>query len=296
MSETLAAMRALGFVADGLSSRGIALPEEPETEKLLRSIGATEASPSAPPGDFLEEIRRQLVAASQGRRLTGLSGKDLRYAPWLLWNGDPPVASLPGLLPVILDQARTSGPTLRRLIHAYLRDFSSRAPGIGEASECIRRQLRRDDPRLASWCRAQEEVRLFDATKGPALFATRLLGEAEPDTVFARYNFDQPMLMGGGYMMAVEDAVRSAIPVILHDRGTAALKGISELLHPPRTGSGSSRVVLRPRGHFWRHGSPGAVNPHLRCRSRSAGICFTGWAIHDCGRSRGLRSVKRKPP
>ena len=82
-------------------SRGKTLAEEPESAKMLRHIGATGISPARPPSDFLETLRRSLMAATRASRISGLSRRELQYTPWLLWNGDPPAASLPGLLPVI---------------------------------------------------------------------------------------------------------------------------------------------------------------------------------------------------
>jgi len=232
MSETLAAVHALSSAADRLLPRNTVLPDELATAKMLRRIGAIDSSPMSPPADFLDQLRRQLAAASRAGRLSELSGKQLRYTPWLLWNGDPPAANLPGLLPVILDQARTSGTTLRRLIQAFLRDFSSRAPGISEAAACIRRQLANTDPRLEQWRIAQNEVQLFDPAKGPASLAARLLSEKDPASVLTRFKLDDPMLATGGYMMATEDAVRAASPVMLRDHGTMALDRILKVLAP----------------------------------------------------------------
>jgi hypothetical protein len=75
-------------------------------------------------------------------------------------------------------------------------------------------------------------VKLFDAAKGPALLASRLLDAKGPDGVLARYKFDDPMLATGGYMMAVEDALRAAAPVMLRDGGTAALERILKIIAP----------------------------------------------------------------
>jgi EH_Signature domain len=231
-SETLAAVNALSAVADRLLPRSMALPDELATAKVLRNIGAADSSPASPPGDFLAKLRQRLVVVSRARQIAGLSRKELRYTPWLLWNGDPPAASLPGLLPLILDQARTSGATLRRLIQAYLRDFSSLASGISEAAACIRQQLTNTDLRLEHWRIAQDEVQLFDAEKGPASLATRLLDEKDPDSILSRYKLDDPMLATGGYMMAVEDAVRGATPVKLRDGGTVALERVLKIIAP----------------------------------------------------------------
>jgi hypothetical protein len=140
-SETLVAIEGLRFVVERLSLRNITLPDEPDSARMLRALGATEVSPAPPPADVLEKLRRKLVAGSRSGGIAALPRQELRYAPWLLWNGKPPAASLPGLLAALLDQARISAPTLRRLIGAYQRDFDPRMPGIQEAAACIREVL-----------------------------------------------------------------------------------------------------------------------------------------------------------
>src|SRR6516162_4334394 len=94
-SETRNAIQALRLVVEQLLPRKIALPDEPESARMLRALGAMEAAPAAPPTDFLEPLRRELMAASNQGRIATLPRKSLRYAPWILWNGDPPAASLP---------------------------------------------------------------------------------------------------------------------------------------------------------------------------------------------------------
>jgi len=231
VSETVTAVHVLNSVADRFLLRNIALPNLTETAKLLRIIGATEASPAPPPADFLAKLRKHLFAAS-GAGLSGLSRRDLRYVPWLLWDCDPPAAVLPSVLHLVLEQARTSDATVRRLIQAYLRDFRPNAPGIAEAAECICRRLANDHPRLREWYIAQKEVELFHPRKGPATLAARLLSEKDPGAVLARYRLDDPMLATGGYMMAVEDAVRAAAPVMLRDTGTVAFERILKIVAP----------------------------------------------------------------
>jgi hypothetical protein len=233
-SETLAAVHVLGSVADRLLSRGRALPHEPESAKLLRKIGAAGAPPAPPPSDFLEGLRRQLAMASRGNKLSELTSKQLRYTPWLLWDGPSPAASLPGLLAVILDRARNSQADLRRLIQAYLRDFSARAPGIGEAAQCIRRQLPNADTRLENRRKAHGEVQLFDPVKGPGHLAARLLSEEYPESILADYKLDDEILSRGKYMLAVEDVVRADAAPRLLDHGTMALDRILKIVAPSK--------------------------------------------------------------
>jgi hypothetical protein len=231
-SKTLTAIEAMRFVVERFAPRNINLPDEPESARMLRALGAAEASPAPPPDDFLEKLRRKLVTTSRTGRIAALPRKELRYAPWLLWNGKPPAASLPGLLAALLDQARTSGPTLRRVIGAYLRDFDPRMPGIHEAAARIRKVLARGEPRLGPWRTAQSEVHLFDPARGPAALADRLLDDDRPDETLARYKLDDPLFATGNYMMAVEDAVRDAAPQLLRKQAEPGLQRILRIIAP----------------------------------------------------------------
>lgn len=211
-----------------LSPQRLVLPAEAPSAKMLRLLGTANSSP-APPADFLENVRRNLVAASHSGQF---SPKDLRYAPWLLWNGDPPAAMLPYLRPRLFNQARTSSATLRRLIEVYLRDFNPRGPGLVEAAACIRAALTKGEPRFDSWRVAQNEVHLFDPEHGPAALAARLLVDQPPERVLARYNLDNPLRAAGNYMIAIEDAIRAQTAQVLRKFGTAGLKHILQILAP----------------------------------------------------------------
>ena len=231
-SETQAAILALRSVVEQLLPRKIALPDEPESARMLRTLGAMEAAPAAPPTDFLEALRRELVAASDRGQIAALPRKSLRYASWLLWNGDPPVANLPGLLPILLDQAAASGATLRRLIGAYLRDFDPRAHGIEETTTCVRKVLARGEPRFAAWRTAQSEVHLFDPARGPAALASRLLASDHPAEILAHYKFDDEMLAIGNFMLAVEDAVCTQAPLLLRQQAEQGLRRVLRIVAP----------------------------------------------------------------
>jgi hypothetical protein len=189
-SETLAAVHALRSASDRFLPRNVALPDPRQSAIMVSGLGAGDTSPAPPPGDFLDRLRRDLVAASRAGRIESVPRQELRYAPWLLWNGDPPGASLEGLLTLLLDHARTSSAMLRRLIQAYLRDFDPRAPGIGEAATYIRQMLPNSKARFDSWRTAHAEVHLFDPARGPEHVAIKLLTGEPPEEVLARYRLD----------------------------------------------------------------------------------------------------------
>jgi EH_Signature domain len=242
-------VKALGAVVQQFSLQRLALPDEAPSAGMLRLLGAAEITP-APPADFLEDVRRSLVAASRSGQS---SSRDLRYAPWLLWNGNPPAAHLPTLLRKLLEQASLPGRTLHRLIEAYLRDFEPNAPGINQVANTICEQLGKNGPRLDTWRSAQNEVKLFEPGIGPAALARRLLDlTLEPNAVLARYKLDDPLLATGKYMLAVEDAVRTGTPELLRKSGTTGLERVLQIVAPNGRArfdareSHTARALLRP--------------------------------------------------
>jgi hypothetical protein len=256
LSVTLGAIKGLNVVAERFSLHRLALPNETPSAQMLRLLGATEISPAPPPDDFLENVRRNLMAASRSGQF---SPRDLRYAPWLLWNGDPPAASLQDLLPKLLDRACMPGKTLHRLIEAYLRDFDAAAPGINEAATTIREGLAKGGPRLDTWRTAQSEVHLFEPARGPTALADHLLEPGQqPDETLARYKLTNPLLATGKYMLTVEDAVRARAPQLLRKTGTTGLERILQIvapMHVPRFKSHTAdtgRALLRA----WLDGGP----------------------------------------
>jgi hypothetical protein len=248
------------------------LPDEAPTARMLRLLGAAEITP-APPTDFLEEVRRNLVAASRSGQF---SPRDLRYAPWLLWNGNPLAASLPNLLPMLLEKASRPGRTLHRLIEAYLRDFEPNAPGINQVAATIRKQLGKDGPRLDTWRAAQNEVHLFDPSNGPAALAARLLdGDRVPDALLERYKLTDPLLATGRYLLAVEDAVRVRVPELLRRSGTSGLERALQILAPAGQPRFDAQVARTSRAllQAWLDGGS-APAPDLQGRVRQ---CLLNW-------------------
>jgi hypothetical protein len=230
LNATLAAIETLNVVAEQFSPRRLVLPNDTPTAQMVRGLGATEISSAPPPPDFLESVRRNLVAASHSGQFPP---RDLRYAPWLLWNGDPPVATILGLLPQLLQQASSPGKTLHRLIEVYLRDFDPQASGLKEVAAKIREELTKGGPRLDTWRTAQNEVHLFEPERGPAALADRLLEAGQqPDEMLARYKFDDPLIATGKYMLAAEDAVRARAPQLMRKSGTTGLKRVLQILAP----------------------------------------------------------------
>jgi hypothetical protein len=98
------------------------LPPEAQTTRMVRQLGALEGAPRAPEGEILEGVRRRLHQALSGGEQP--DSRDLKRAPWILWQGDSPASNFPGLLERVVRQAMRSPRALRYLIEAWLRDFS----------------------------------------------------------------------------------------------------------------------------------------------------------------------------
>ncbi len=165
--QALEALQRLEAAVAALPRRA-KLPAEAASARMLRDIGATEAAPAPPAGAFLEELRARLRRGST-------QPKDLRLAPWVLWDGNPPAIGFPGLLERVVTRAEERRATLRNLIEAWLRDFAPDRPGIGETGEAIRRLLASSaHDRLDLWRAAEARFGMFDAGTGPAATAAEL--------------------------------------------------------------------------------------------------------------------------
>src|SRR5262249_35055763 len=143
--------------------------------------------------------------------------RDLQDAPWIMWQGAPAGAAVPGLLDAVFTQAVGSSRTARNLIEAWLRDFAPEAPVIGVAGQAIQQLLAaHPDYRLDTWRSAQRRLDLFDAQRGPDKLARALIDGAEPvDAILASCGLDDAIRAAGGYMRTVVDAVVAEIPPTL---------------------------------------------------------------------------------
>src|SRR5581483_7077194 len=128
------------------------LPLEAATAQMIRQLSAADAAPREPEPEILEGVRRRLREAI----MNGIDpeDRDVKRAPWILWQGNPPAINFPGLLDKIVRQAMTSPRALRYLIEAWLRDFSFHAPAIVATGLAIQRLLADSpDTRLDAWRR-----------------------------------------------------------------------------------------------------------------------------------------------
>lgn len=188
------------------------LPPEAPTTRMVREISAAEAAPREPQPNVLEAVRRRLrQALSEGRTP---EARDLKQAPWILWQGDPPAISFAGLLDMVVGQATQSPRAVRYLIEAWLRDFSPQAPAIERTGLAIQRLLADSaDSRLDLWRTAQSRFRLFDAEHGPATLARAVLAGNRPvPEVLQETGFSDEARAVSSYLRAVQAAVLAQIP------------------------------------------------------------------------------------
>ncbi|WP_426954167.1 EH signature domain-containing protein [Muricoccus radiodurans] len=215
LSESLGRLRA----AVDILPRRAALPERPESRRVLETMEATGAVPRAPERAAMDALRERLHAAFANRPAR-LSGRDLRDAPWVMWSGEAPAARIPGLTDAVVRAALPSRRVARALIEAWLHDFVAGNPEIARGGQAITAVLARaEDAALDSWRSAQAGYALFDAASGPGRVAAELLhGPLAVAAVLAATGLDQPPRATGGYARAVAARLLALLPAALRGR------------------------------------------------------------------------------
>jgi len=143
------------------------LPALMATERLWQSMNAPEPRTEKPAEPRLKELRRrllQLYSTDDG----AADRRELRDAPWLLWDGTPPLASeLPRLLDAVHVRAAEHQRTLSNLIEAWVFGFRNDDTTVLETGQRIGALLAvKTDRRLTLWQQAHRRLALFDAAKG----------------------------------------------------------------------------------------------------------------------------------
>jgi len=209
------------------------LPPDAPTLRMVQRLSATEVAPRQPAPQVLEGVRRRLQQALSGGGAP--DRRDLKQAPWVLWQGEPPAIGFPGLLDLVVGQAMQSPRALRYLIEAWLRDFSPDKLGIARAGLAIQRLLTDSrDAKLDVWRTAQARFRLFDAAEGPALLAAAILDHTQSvSAVMETAGFADQARATSSYLRAVQSELLVRMPTAL--RRTAArdrcVRGFEFLSH-----------------------------------------------------------------
>lgn len=251
MTETSEeALARLGALAAALG-RSVKL-RSPSAD-MVAKLGIAEAPPAQPLAATLDLVRARLRAG-------GRDPHDLRLAPWILWNGEPPAVAFRGLLDRVVQEAASRRRTLRNLIEAWLRDFRRDAPKITEAGLAIERLLTLgSNDRLDSWRAAHRRFRMFHADVGPAEIARDVIAGTTPvHDLLESMGFLDPARCTSGYLRAVHDDCLRKVGRILGEKEPQnEFERLTEILlldEKLRFGDaqrGIARTLLRP----WVQGS-----------------------------------------
>jgi len=211
---------ALARLDAALTAMSPRLPPDVPTARMLVQLSAMEARPREPERAVLEGVRQRLRSVSFDGGEP--DPRDLKRAPWILWQGDPPAISFPGLLDRVVGQATRSPRALRYLIEGWLRDFVPRGSGVIAAGLAIQRLLAdSSDARMDPWRAAHSRFRLFDAADGPATLAAAILSIPQPvATVLDAAGFTDEARAVSAYLRAVQAELLSRLPAQL-ERPTA---------------------------------------------------------------------------
>jgi hypothetical protein len=227
---------ALGRLAAAISllPRAFTPPPEPASAILVRQLQAQDAA-TPPPLQDLEALRRRLQLFYTGQSRQPPTRREMRYAVWLLWNGSPQGAAIPGLMQDVLAAAAGSPWRIRLLIAAWLRDFAPGSDTVRAGGAAIRRLLdNTPDSALDRWRAAQARYAMFTADAGPQRIGTALLhGPQEVKDILAATGLDDPAHASGDYMRAVLRSLLAMLPQALRsDAGEFALQRAFTVLAP----------------------------------------------------------------
>jgi hypothetical protein len=204
----------------------MAPPEARHTRAALEKLaGLEDLPPRPPPENLLELLRRdlaQLFGAGRGHEATR---RQLRLAPWILWNGEPRGEAITGLLEAVLAQASEHRGTLRTLLISWLLHFDPKSPNHARVGRFLAERIAASDEPRFRWARiAQAEVSLFDATNGPNRLGHVLLsGPAPLEELLDRYGFSDPMRATSAYLCHASLAALREWPNIATRKDAVAL-------------------------------------------------------------------------
>jgi hypothetical protein len=209
-----------------LVPRAFIPPPKAPSRRLVEELEATDLDRRPPTDQAMEALRRRLHAFYAGRDKAPPTRRELRDAAWLLWNGSPQGAAIPGLMSAVVEGATASPRRTRSLIEAWLRDFVPGSATVKAGGGAIRLLLASSRyPLLDHWRRAQSAFEVFNADVGPARIGAALLtGSQRAEEVLAATGFDDPFRASGGYMRAILRGMLAVMPSVL--RGGAAHSGL----------------------------------------------------------------------
>lgn len=228
-------------------------PNPSPSEALVRMLAVPDVAQKAS-GPYLEELRGRLTRS--GFAGGEFAHRDIRDAPWVLWDTKPGLASThPGVLRLVLDRASSHRRTLVNLIEAWIAAFASHDDTIVESGRRIASMLTTNpDTRLDIWRTAHGKLAFFAAEAGPGRVAERLLqGPGEVTDVLGSVGLSEPTRSVSGYAREVHRYLLEACADRLSGRsGEQGLARTIAFLAPqgslrfPEHRGEVARVLTRP--------------------------------------------------
>jgi len=192
----------------------------PQSSGLVQAVERLGAVPPARPPEtsVLERARRNLLAAGRGPGgLASAAGRDLKFAPWLLWTGADGLADLPDIFDVLYREAERLGSLRRSLIESWIAKCDSNHPRVETCGSLIELLLGSSvDARIEMWRRAQARFQYFQVKFGPARVASAVLNGIEPVAEIVKAaGLDEPLRAATGYARLVNFQLLKELPAPL---------------------------------------------------------------------------------
>ena len=217
LRKAIASLRA----AVKLTSEARAVPKSSQLEKSVERLGAVPPL-RQPEGSVLQRARQNLRAAARAPGgLAAADRRDLKFAPWLLWEGAEGLADLPGIFDVLYREAERLGSVRRSLIESWIMNCDTNHPSIETCGSLIAVLLgASSDTRIEVWRRAQSRFQYFQIKFGPARVAGAILNGGDPvPEVLKAAGLDEPARGVSGYTRLVNFQLLKELPALLASGG-----------------------------------------------------------------------------
>ena len=189
-------------------------PQFPKATALDRIVAQFAEMPPAavtPADELRRHVHRRVIAASRtSEGFSLVSRRDLKIAPWLLFDADEPLIDLPGFITFLLGEAKRRASLCLTLIESWLRFFKPKDAQFAFVGREISLILSGDGGRgrLAPWAEADRRYDLFKPDGGFATLVQDLLyGADSVEAILKRAGFAEPLRAKSDYMAAVQTAL-----------------------------------------------------------------------------------------
>lgn len=184
------------------------LPKVTALDRIVARFAEMPPAAVAPADELRRQVHRSVIAASQtSDGFSLVSRRDLKIAPWLLWDADAPLIDLPGFIAFLLGEAKRRASLCLTLIESWLRFFQPKDARFAFVGREISLILSGGGGRgrLAAWSEADRRYGLFKSDGAFAALVQDLLHGADPaEVILKRAGFAEPLRAKSGYMSAVQ--------------------------------------------------------------------------------------------